>query len=1096
MRLRCRVSRLPLVACFAIAVSLTAGCSGGSSSALVASPAGRVPFEHHASGRIQHVVIIVQENESFDHFFNGYPGADTVQSGPLHTGVVIPLAIQNLGDATNTSHYASDFLADYNAGKLNGFDLNTNSPSPNLLPYTYVDQSQLGPYWQMAGQYVLADKYFTSHIDASFIGHQYLIAAQANHAVNLPTGLWGCPGGPSDVIPTLNSDRTIGQMEPVCMDYQTLGDELDAAGLTWRFYTPLNSSWSAYQAVSHIYNGPDWTNVISPETQILSDIPNGVLSNVTWVVPIYCNSPTIPVRAPVRCPQPAWAAVGRQHRQRRRPEPVLGQHRDFGYLGRMGRRIRSRQAAEERLRRRRLPGAAPVHLGLRLSGKVKVNHGARDRRHPAFCGADVRPGEPLRGRQAGQVGGQRLHQSPANRAAPVPAEHLVAITKQLSQLPKAQTHQSAATIRNASAPPPQFGDPMTKRLRLTHLIPAGLLAAIAATASGCGGNVSPPLPTTHNGTVSSIVPPKGSKFQHIVIIVQENQSFDHLFNGYPGADTAQSGPIHTGATVPLAMHDIKDPTATSHYSVDFLMDYNGGKMNGFDLNTNAPGPALGAYSYVNPAEIQPYLQMAQQYVLADKHFASHIDASLVAHQYIVAAQANSAVNLPTGSWGCEGAAGDLIPTLGQDRSITGLVQPPCFTYKNMADELDAAALSWRFYAACLTCSGGGYSSFQADSDIYNSPEWSTNVINEPPQIITDIQNGTLSSVTWVTPEDDYSDHPGSNDGSGPSWVASIVNAIGESKFWNSTEIFVTWDEWGGEYDHVPPPYKDYDGLGFRVPMLYISPFAYQGKVNHKQLEIAGMLKAVEKNFGLASMAAADKRAAASDSGCINNQQKSPRTFTPISSSLGPRRYFLHIIRPCTRALTTMTHSRNGEFHDPLTTHASPCGYRRLASTSRRLLRKLNDRHALAAAGDALRRCSCGNVDRRRAAQPADRRNVASRREFPVPAECSGAQRVAFARHQFKQRHAVRCGLRAVAHRGIRRIRRSSDAARRPQQFVHEEPVGDVRRRKRDALRRRLELQQRTRVPAWGQRTRFTPLAGPVLAPIDVTTDHEGNVCTS
>jgi phospholipase C len=441
---------------------------------------------------------------------------------------------------------------------------------------------------------------------------------------------------------------------------------------------------------------------------------------------------------------------------------------------------------------------------------------------------------------------------------------------------------------------------MTKRLRLTHLIPVGLLAAIAATAPGCGGNVSPPMQTTHSGSLSSFTPAKGSKFQHIVIIVQENQSFDHLFNGYPGADTVQSGQIHTGATVPLTMAHIQDATATSHYVVDFLMDYNAGKMNGFDLNTNGPGPTLTPYTFVDPSDIGPYLQMANQYVLADKHFASHLDASLVAHQYIVAAQANGAANLPTGSWGCEGASGDLIPTLNQDRSIAGLLQPPCFTYKNMADVLDTAGLTWRFYAPHISESGGGYSSFQADSDIYNGPEWNTNVISPETTILTDIPNGQLANVTWVVPTDTNSDHPGSNNGGGPSWVASIVNAIGESQFWNSTEIFVTWDEWGGEYDHVPPPYKDFDGLGFRVPLLCISPFAFQGKVNHKQLEMAGILKAVERNFGLSSMAAADKRAAAADSGCINKQQKSPRTFTPISSSLGPN-YFLHQKRVRSRA---------------------------------------------------------------------------------------------------------------------------------------------------------------------------------------------------
>jgi phospholipase C len=114
-------------------------------------------------------------------------------------------------------------------------------------------------------------------------------------------------------------------------------------------------------------------------------------------------------------------------------------------------------------------------------------------------------------------------------------------------------------------------------------------------------------------------------------------------------------------------------------------------------------------------------------------------------------------------------------------------------------------------------------------------------------------------------------------------VASIVNAVGQSKFWDSTVIFVIWDDWGGLYDPVTPPQVDYDGLGFRVPLIAISPYAKQGYVSHTQYESSSVLRYIEDNFGLAPMEASDTRAADPASDFFNYSQK-PRTFTPIQAA--------------------------------------------------------------------------------------------------------------------------------------------------------------------------------------------------------------------
>ncbi|MGA8534945.1 MAG: alkaline phosphatase family protein, partial [Candidatus Tumulicola sp.] len=134
-------------------------------------------------------------------------------------------------------------------------------------------------------------------------------------------------------------------------------------------------------------------------------------------------------------------------------------------------------------------------------------------------------------------------------------------------------------------------------------------------------------------------------------------------------------------------------------------------------------------------------------------------------------------------------------------------------------------------------------------------------VNEPPsQILTDVANGDLANIVWVTPTAAASDHAKITNGSGPSWVASIVDAIGESQYWQSTAIFVVWDDWGGWYDHVAPVEYDSYELGFRVPLVVVSPYAKQGYVSHVAHEFGSILKFTEETFDLPSMGTTDARA--------------------------------------------------------------------------------------------------------------------------------------------------------------------------------------------------------------------------------------------
>jgi phospholipase C len=390
------------------------------------------------------------------------------------------------------------------------------------------------------------------------------------------------------------------------------------------------------------------------------------------------------------------------------------------------------------------------------------------------------------------------------------------------------------------------------------------------------------------------------KIQHVVIIMEENRSFDDLFQGYPGADTQNYGYDSSGNKITLQPVPLEGNYDLEHDIYSYMTDCNGTgsipgtncQMNGFNReSTGCGGCTDPQYGYVPASETMTYFNMAHQYVLGDRMFTSHIDDSFISHQYIIAAQANGTAYFPSSSWGCEGGASDTIASLSQSRQVGSPYIQVCWDINTLADELDAAHLSWRFYASSVDNDGGIWSSYQAIKHIYYGTDWTNYVINPQNKILTDVQNGTLANVTWVMPTCATSDHAGCGSNKGPAWVASVVNTIGQSKFWKSTAIFVFWDEWGGWYDHVAPPYVDYDGLGMRVPLLIISPFAKKNYVSHVQYEHGSMLKFAEDQFGLGRLSAADARANSPESDAFNFNRR-PRKFHPIGASV-PAAYFIN-----------------------------------------------------------------------------------------------------------------------------------------------------------------------------------------------------------
>jgi phospholipase C len=424
------------------------------------------------------------------------------------------------------------------------------------------------------------------------------------------------------------------------------------------------------------------------------------------------------------------------------------------------------------------------------------------------------------------------------------------------------------------------------------LCAGALLAACGETTSGPPG-AHPPVPDM--GWHQKVRAGAGlEKIDHIVILIQENRSFDYLFQAFPNAHTASSGKVSTGQTIPLEPTSLAAPYDIPHLLYDFNVSYDGGKMDAFDQEgfgyyspppKSYTPPAYPQYVYAPSTDVAPYWTMAQQYVLADNTFASNVDSSFTSHQYLIAGQAQRAVDLPENVWGCSGPSGDFVYTIDNEHNY-GPTEAPCFDYQTLGDELDQHGTSWRYYAPQIGASGGIWSAYQAVKHVFEGKDWPEKVVSPQTRILKDVGKGDLAGVTWVVPSFKDSDHPASGSKSGPDWVASVVNAIGQSKFWNSTAIFVVWDDWGGFYDDVPPPQLDYDGLGFRVPLIVISPYAKQGYVSHVRYEFGSLLRFVEDRYNLARLAPSDSRATSPSADCFDFSQR-PRAFSKIPTTLQP-----------------------------------------------------------------------------------------------------------------------------------------------------------------------------------------------------------------
>ncbi len=349
--------------------------------------------------------------------------------------------------------------------------------------------------------------------------------------------------------------------------------------------------------------------------------------------------------------------------------------------------------------------------------------------------------------------------------------------------------------------------------------------------------------------------------QHVVFIMKENHAFDNMFGTFPGANGATSGTISTGQVIALSRTPDK-PRDMCHSWGCARTAINGGKMNKFDLlgGCNINGD-YQCYSQYLEADIPNYFAYARNFVLGDMMFSSLTGPTFPNHLYAIAGQSAGAVNNPNSfpNWGCDAPSTAGVQVVDATTGKSSLVYP-CFDFQTLADSLSNAGISWKFYAPPAGQKGYQFSTLNAISHIRQTSVWSQNVIPDT-QFATDAANGTLPAVSWVV-TGGGSEHPSLSTCGGENWSVQQVNAVMQGPLWNSTAIFITWDDFGGFFDHVPPPVSDFYGLGPRVPVLIISPYAKPGFISHTVYEFASLMKFAEVRFGLAPLGARD--AAASD----------------------------------------------------------------------------------------------------------------------------------------------------------------------------------------------------------------------------------------
>ncbi len=427
-----------------------------------------------------------------------------------------------------------------------------------------------------------------------------------------------------------------------------------------------------------------------------------------------------------------------------------------------------------------------------------------------------------------------------------------------------------------------------KRLRRLVYILGVLVMTLASTSTSARADASPDVPS---GT-SSQAPKPNTPIKHFIVLMQENHTFDNYFGTYPGAEGIPSGicmpvdPTNKAKTDCVKPYHIGDrPIDDLDHSLGtFDAQYNDGKMDGFvyAVNQRNQNGAL-TMGYYDGRDLPYYWNLADEYVLFDHFFSSDHGGSFANHMFWVTAQ--------------EG--GSRATAQGYSDLIT------------IFDRLNERGISWKFYVQNYDPqinyrNLGQYSGNRASQIIWvpllnigrflDDPKLASHIVDLD-QYYKDLENGTLPAVAYIAPAG-ASEHPPGSIRSGQKFVKSLIQALMRSNAWDSSAFLLTYDDWGGWYDHVVPPQVDNRGYGLRVPAILVSPYARRGHVDSTVLDFTSIPKFIETNWGLKPLAARDAKANSFVSAFDFTQPARAPVFIPFErvvkeQSVEPRRIVIY-----------------------------------------------------------------------------------------------------------------------------------------------------------------------------------------------------------
>jgi phospholipase C len=399
----------------------------------------------------------------------------------------------------------------------------------------------------------------------------------------------------------------------------------------------------------------------------------------------------------------------------------------------------------------------------------------------------------------------------------------------------------------------------------------------ATTTSGTGTGTASTGSGTSSGTTTSSSSGTGGAggstpipIEHVIVIVKENHTFDNYFGTFPGA--AGNGGIcklKDGSTFTCPHAPDRTPRDLCHAHSCAISDWNAGAMNGWEdvSGSDQNGDKLAWAQYVE-SDIPNYWAYAKAFTLGDHFFANVLGPSFPGHTFVLAAQAgwaygNPPTNILHPYWGCDEPMGDTV-SIFDGGSATSKDVFPCFAIPSVPDVLPPG-ITWKFYGTNFYVLPEIWSMFNAIDGIRNGPGWA-NVVNAS-QFKSDITNHTLPNVVWLVNQDLADEHPAVGGVcAGENWTVDNINALMQSDYWQKSAILFTMDDFGGWYDHVPPARQyggsaaDPYGLGFRLPLIVISPYAKPHYIFSEQAEQASIPRFIEKVFGAPALSTMDPAA--------------------------------------------------------------------------------------------------------------------------------------------------------------------------------------------------------------------------------------------